>query len=277
MALFSYLGVETASVVAGRVRDPGRNVPRATVLGTIGCAVVHMLGTVTVFGTVPNSVLRTSRAPFADSANAMFGGHWAGDVIAIAAVISGLGCLVGWTMVTAEMPLAAAQDRLFPTAFARTRRGVPMFGIIASTVLATVLTVVSYTSFAQVFTTLVLLSVLAAVVPYLFSATAQLYWLVARARPAHAPHLIRDCGISALALTFTFWSLAGSGYQAAYYGILCLLLGLPVYIWLKIERREYGESLVVPTDLSGHPDLPGAAGPVLVAGGRDLINTRETS
>jgi APA family basic amino acid/polyamine antiporter len=30
IALFSYLGIETASVAAGRVRDPGRNVGRAT-------------------------------------------------------------------------------------------------------------------------------------------------------------------------------------------------------------------------------------------------------
>jgi len=52
IALFSYLGIETASVVAGRVRNPGRDVGRATVLGTLGCAGVYILGTLTVFGTV---------------------------------------------------------------------------------------------------------------------------------------------------------------------------------------------------------------------------------
>ena len=44
IALFSYLGIETASVAAGRVRDPERNVGRATVLGTLACAVVYLLG-----------------------------------------------------------------------------------------------------------------------------------------------------------------------------------------------------------------------------------------
>src|SRR3954462_11014305 len=34
IALFSYLGVETASVAAVKVRNPSRNVPRATILGT---------------------------------------------------------------------------------------------------------------------------------------------------------------------------------------------------------------------------------------------------
>ena len=43
IALFSYLGVETASVAAAKVRDPDRNIPRATILGTLATAVVYML------------------------------------------------------------------------------------------------------------------------------------------------------------------------------------------------------------------------------------------
>jgi basic amino acid/polyamine antiporter, APA family len=210
--------------------------------------VVYILGTLTVFGTVPNAALQRSSAPFTDSANAIFGGQWAGNAVAIAAVVSGLGCLIGWTLIVAEMPLAAAKDRLFPAAFARTRRGIPVFGIVSSTVLASILTVISYTSFESVFTTLVLLSVFTAVVPYIFSAGAQLYWLLTRGRDTHWAHLVRDCGVSALALVFSFWSLAGSGYQAVYYGVFCLLLGLPIYIWLKVGRGEYGETAVVPVD-----------------------------
>ncbi|WP_370082062.1 amino acid permease [Streptacidiphilus sp. MAP12-16] len=248
IALFSYIGIETASVAAGRVRDPKRNVARATVLGTIGCAVVYILGTLTVFGTVSNAALRKSTAPFTDSADAIFGGHWAGQAVAVAAIVSGLGALIGWTLIVGEMPMAAAKDRLFPSAFARTRRGIPVFGIVSSTLLASVLTAVSYTRFDKVFTTLVLLSVVTAVIPYLFSAGAQLYWLLTRGRRTQWPHLVRDCAVSAVALAFSFWSLSGSGYQAVYYGLFCLLLGLPVYIWLKVGRGEYGETPVVPAD-----------------------------
>ena len=242
IALFSYLGIETASVAAGRVRDPRRNVGRATILGTLGCAVVYILGTLTVFGTVPNAALQSSTAPFTDSANAIAGGQWAGQAVAVAAVISGLGALIGWTLIVAEMPMAAARDRLFPAQFARTRGGVPAFGIITSTLLASALVVVSYTSFATVFTTIVLLSVLTAVIPYLFSAAAQLYWLLTRGRATQWQHLVRDLGVAAVALVFSFWSLAGSGYQAVYYGVFTLFLGIPVYIWMKVSRREYGET-----------------------------------
>jgi hypothetical protein len=75
----------------------------------------------------------------------------------------------------------------------------------------------------------------------LFSAGAQVYRLLTRGRATAWPHLVRDVGVSALALVFSFWSLAGSGYQAVYYGTVVLLLGIPLYIWLKVDRGEYGE------------------------------------
>ena len=265
IALFSYIGIEAASVAAGRVRDPGRNVARATVLGTIGCAAVYILGTLTVFGTVSNAALRESSAPFTDSANAIFGGHWAGQTVAVAAIISGIGALIGWTLIVGEMPLAAARDRLFPARFGATHRGIPVFGIVSSTALASALTIVSYTRFDKVFTTLVLLSVLTAVIPYLFSASAQLYWLLTRGRGTRWPHLVRDCGVSGVALVFCFWSLAGSGYQAVYYGVFCLLLGVPVYIWLKVGRHEYGETLVIPVSGPSEPSVADDTPPLVTA------------
>ncbi len=239
IALFAYIGIETASVAAGRVVHPERNVGRATVLGTLACAVVYLLGTVAVFGTVSRDALVASTAPFADSANAIFGGQWAGDTVAAAAIVSGFGALVGWTLIVGEMPQAAARHRLFPAPFAReSRRGVPAYGIVAGTLLASALTAVSYTSFAKVFTTVVLLSVLTAVIPYLFSAAAQVYWLLTDGRRVRSGHLVRDLVVAVTALVFAFWALAGSGYQAAYYGLFCLLLGLPVYIWLTVGRGE---------------------------------------
>ncbi|PKV83149.1 APC family permease [Streptomyces sp. TLI_146] len=245
IALFSYLGLEAASVVAGRVRDPERNVPRATVYGTLVCAVIYILGTLAVLGTVSHTELGSSTAPFTDAANNIVGGSWAGDAVAVAAIVSGIGALNGWTMLCAEMPYAAARDGLFPEAFARLRgeKGVPAFGIIASTALASLITVISYTRFDDVFTKIVLLSVLTAVIPYLFSAAAQLYWLLVRGRESLSPRrLVRDVGIACVAMAFSYWSVQGSGYQTVYYGLFVLLLGVPVYIWLKRGQGVYGDA-----------------------------------
>ncbi|AXH37321.1 amino acid permease [Humibacter sp. BT305] len=257
VALFAYLGIETASVAAGRVRDPNRNVPRATVYGTLACGVVYILGTLAVFGTVSNTDLRASTAPFSDAANAILGGSWAGQIVAIVAVVSGLGCLVGWTLIVGEMPYAAAKDGMFPRVFIVQRRGMPVVGILTSTVLATLLTILAYTSFEQVFTMVVLLTVFTSVVPFLFSAAAQLYWLLTRGRTIAWPHLIRDTVVSILALAFTFWALLGTGAEAAFYGVIAFLLGIPLYIWMKVSNRRRRVGAATPWDETTPP--PSAA------------------
>ena len=247
IALFSYLGVETASVAAAKVRNPDRNIPRATVLGTIACAVVYMLSLIVVFGIVPTSKLATANAPFSDAANAMFGGTWAGNVLAIAVIISGFGALNGWTMICAEMPLAAANDGLFPERFKRmSKNGVPAFGIVASTVLASVAMIINYLGAggATVFTTLVLMTGITSAIPYGFSALAQMKWRWIDHRATQTPRFIRDMTIAALSLVFSvlfiwysrntghsFWEVWAPFFLAA----AALLLGIPVYL----ARRQH--------------------------------------
>src|SRR5689334_9083576 len=66
IALFSYLGVEVAAVAAGKVKDPDRNIPKSTLLGTVATAVVYMLSLTAVFGILSSTQLAASTAPFSD-------------------------------------------------------------------------------------------------------------------------------------------------------------------------------------------------------------------
>jgi basic amino acid/polyamine antiporter, APA family len=255
IALFSYLGVETAAVAAAKVRDPDRNIPRSTIFGTLATAVVYMLSLTAVFGILPASTLAGSSAPFSDAANVIFGGTWAGKVMAVAVIISGFGALTGWTMICAEMPLAAAKDGLFPERFKRmTAGGVPAFGIIASTVLASVAIVVNYVGAngATVFTTLVLMTGITAAIPYGFSALAQLKWRLADHRQLETPRFTRDVVVAGLSLVFSilfivysrntghsFWTYWAPFILAG----VALLLGIPVY---ASQRRHMTEPEPVP-------------------------------
>jgi len=253
IALFSYLGVETVSVAAGKVRDPDRNIPRATVLGTIACAVVYMLSLTVVFGIVPTSKLATANAPFSDAVNAMFGGTWAGNVLAIAVIISGLGALNGWTMICAEMPLAAANDGLFPERFKRiSRNGVPAFGIIASTVLASIAMIINYlgSGGASVFTTLVLMTGITAAIPYAFSALAQMKWRWIDRRETQTPRFARDMIVAVLSLIFSIlfiWYSRNTGHSTweiwapFFLAAAALLLGIPVYLAQRNHMTQPGQ------------------------------------
>jgi len=255
IALFSYLGVECAAVAAGKVRNPDRNIPRATILGTIATAAVYLLSLTVVFGIVPSSKLASATAPFSDAANAMFGGTWAGNVMALAVIISGFGALTGWTMICAEMPLAAASDGLFPARFKRmSRNQVPWFGIIASTALASIAMLINYlgSSGATVFTTLVLMTGITSAIPYGFSALAQLKWRWIDHKATHTPRLARDLIVAALALLFSILFIVYSRntgnsfwvYWAPYFlAAGALLLGIPVYL---AQRRHITQPQPVP-------------------------------
>ncbi|MEU7891477.1 amino acid permease [Nonomuraea sp. NPDC049152] len=240
VALFIYSGVESVSIAAEKVKDPARNIGRASVIGVLACAVLYMLSTVAVMGTVPHDRLVESSAPFADAINNMFGGSAGGTLMAACAIVSGIGALNGWTMLVAEMPKAAAQDGMFPAFFAKeSRRGAPVPGILVGSVLTSLMLLVAYAS-ENAFDTIVLLASFTTVVPYFFSACAQLFWLVTGEREVDKARLGRDAVITVIALVFAFWMAYGSGAEAVLGGTLMLLVGVPVYIWVKAKRGEYG-------------------------------------
>ncbi|SNS85372.1 amino acid/polyamine/organocation transporter, APC superfamily [Actinoplanes regularis] len=247
ICLFSYLGVECAAVAAAKVRDPARNVPRATVLGTLSAAVVYLLSMIAVFGIVPTATLGEDKASYSVAANVMAGGGtWAGDLTALAVIVSGFGALNGWTMICAEMPLAAAKDGVFPALFGKTSsRGVPTAGILSSTVFGSLAMVVSYmgASGATVFNTLVLMTGITAAVPYAFSALAQLKWRVQDRRAGNGARFARDSTIALVSLFFSIlfvWYSRNTGHDDWYvvWGPFLMagaafLLGVPVYLSVR--------------------------------------------
>lgn len=250
IALFSYLGVEVAAVAAGKVRDPDRNISLSTIFGTLATAVVYLLSLTAVFGILSNAVLSESTAPFSDAADAIFGGTWAGNVMALVVIISGFGALNGWTMICAEMPLAAANDGLFPQRFkGLSAKGVPAFGIIASTALASIAMAINYigSNGATVFTILVLMTGITAAIPYAFSALAQIKWRLADHRALDAPHFVRDVVVAVVSLVFSvlfiwysrftgesFWVYWGPFFLSAG----ALLFGIPVYLRMRDRMTQ---------------------------------------
>ncbi len=179
----------------------------------------------------------------------------AGNVMAIAVIISGFGALNGWTMICAEMPLAAASDGLFPQRFKHiSKNGVPAYGIVASTVLASIAMIINYlgSNGATVFTTLVLMTGITAAIPYGFSALAQIKWRWIDHRELQTPRFARDMIVAVLAVVFSIlfiWYSRNTGHSFwVYWAPFCLaadalLLGIPVYL---AERRHMSQPEPVP-------------------------------
>jgi arginine:agmatine antiporter len=243
LTMFAYLGLESATVPAGDVKDPARTIPLSTIIGVSIAALLYVLGTTVVLGVVPREELVKSAAPFADAARIMWG-TWAADVVGVAVMVSSLGALNGWTLLMGQVPMAAAQDRLFPALFGRvSSRGVPAIGIIFSATLATALILLQAagsSGFAAFYSLVVNLATMTAVVPYAFCALS--VGLVA-AKAAGGGKVPSVGAIEWIAFIFAMFTLYGCGPEAVLYGFVLLMLGIPVYVW-QVRQQSSAASRI---------------------------------
>jgi amino acid transporter len=237
LTMFAFLGLESATVPAGDVRDAERTIPRSTILGISIAGLLYIFGTIAVMGIVPRAELTASVAPFTDAAQMMWGsvGAWA---ITLAVIVSSIGALNGWTLLMGQVPMAAAQDKLFPAVFGRlSSRGVPAVGIVLSATLATALVLIQAAGApgVQAFYDLVVsLSTMAAVIPYAFCSLA--VGLIA-SRSGKGASKPRIGPVEIIAFLFSVFVLYGCGPEAVLYGLMLLVMGIPVYVW---QRRSVG-------------------------------------
>ncbi len=246
VALFSFIGVEAAAITAKRVRNPRRNVGRASVYGTAASALLYVLVTAAVFGLVPHHTLVNTGSPFVNAFQGIFShGTWPGKFIAALAVVSGIGALNGWTLIVTETSRAIAQDDLFPRPFAWSdRKGTAWFGILVGTALPSLLMLWRYNTSTglTVFTYLVDLTVVTVAIPYFMSAIAQLTYLVSRRRRVQGWALARDLSVAGASVLFSMWVTFASGYQVVYQALVVLLAGLILFAFLNARRQRLGEA-----------------------------------
>jgi arginine:agmatine antiporter len=238
ITMFAFIGLESASVPAGDVKEPTKTIPRATLLGTTLAAAVYILGTITVMGVIPRESLATAKAPFAEAAGHMWG-PWAHVAVGVGAMVSSLGALNGWTLLMGQVPMAAARDGLMPAVFGRmSARGVPAAGIVISMTLATILTLLQVSGasgLVGVYRFVVVLSTVAALVPYVFCTMVEA--LLKLKDPSFRPRGFLVGPVAALAFLYSLYAIYGAGAEAVLYAFLMLLGGLPVYVWMRREQR----------------------------------------
>jgi amino acid transporter len=94
--------------------------------------------------------------------------------IAGLAVLFCLGALVGWIFLQGQVPLAAAQHRLFPCIW-QSKQGIPLMGLIISSILISVLLLLKlHQDPVAQFTFIIALATLVALLPYFFMTMATL-------------------------------------------------------------------------------------------------------
>ncbi len=230
IALFAMLGLESATVPAGRVRDPEKTIPRATLVGTLLTAAVYIAVTAVATLLVPQATLAASNAPFVDVLDRLLGagnGRW----LALFVVISGLGCLNGWTLVVAELTSTLGSRQLLPPVFAtRNRHGAPAAALLLVGVLATGVALLNYgETLVKGFTFLSIITT-AANLPVYLCCSVGLLWLWRR-EPGKLPRLAGLFGLGGTA--FSIYAFIGVGTEPFLWALALAGVGIPVYFWMR--------------------------------------------
>tara|TARA_R110002095_G_scaffold80982_3_gene70261 strand:+ start:1686 stop:3032 length:1347 start_codon:yes stop_codon:yes gene_type:complete len=239
LTLYSFLGLESATIPAGDVKDPQKTIPRATILGTIIAAVIYIWTMTVIIGIISPLDLSSSHAPFAEAAGIIFG-NWAIPLISVSALIAIFGTLNGWTLIQAQVPKAAADDNLFPKIFAKTTaKGTPYISLLISGALMTgILYINNQASLIDQFTTIAIVSTFAVLLPYLYSSLAELYFLVTKPRNLTKAQYARSLAVGLIAFAYTIVITAGAGESAVFMGMIFVFSGFPFYVWMKAQSKK---------------------------------------
>lgn len=226
LVFFAMLNLENASMLAERVRDPARNVTRATFLGITGVLLVYLSVSTAIVATTPQAELAASSAPVALFVARNLG-PWAGDAVALFAAISAIGCLNVLVLMLGELPLGMVRDGQLPGWVAPvTPSGVAARPLAVGVGMGLLLMWGSVTGMGEkVLEFMLLLTTASAIWFYVGVCAAALVAGVQRL-------------VAMLALLFSLWVLYGTGWEAGGLGVVLTLLGIPLHLVMGGRTRQ---------------------------------------
>ncbi len=219
LTFFAFTGFESATTPVGKVRDPGRTIPRALIGGTAFVVVLYLVAGTAIQMLLPADVVAVSAAPFADALVSRWG-QGAATFAALTIAVAAIGCLNGLILSTGELGYAMALRGDLPAVMAKTRGvNTPVVSQMVGTGLSILLLLAnSSRDTAGLFTFIILLSTAAVIIVYLTAALAA--WKLS---PGTGTRIIVAIGI-----LFIAFATYGIGLEAGLWSAVLLAVGIAI-------------------------------------------------
>jgi APA family basic amino acid/polyamine antiporter len=239
--LFSIGGWQNLNMVAGEVKNPARNLPRALALGVVIVIACYLGANAVYLRALGRDGLALSNAVAADAAR-VIAGDLGATLISIAVMISILGIVNVILLATPRVFYAMARDGVF-FRFAGSvhpRYGSPHYSIIIMALWALALLAIAQGDVGSLLSGVVFAD-------WIFFALAGATIFLYRRDQPNAPRPYRVWGYPIVPALFVLvallgiWSAIYSAPRASLQGGLLLLAGLPAYwifVWLERARER---------------------------------------
>lgn len=240
ITLWSFVGLESASISAGEIKDPEKNIKKSTIIGTLLACVIYIVLSVLSMGGLPQDALAASDAPLADIINNITNASWGGSFISLGIIISAAGAASGWILTTARAAYAAGEDGLFPKFFAAVhpKYKTPVTALIISSLCTNLLMILNYVSnLTDAFNFMINLATLSFIPAYAFSACAEIILTYKEGKKLSFIQFLKHSFFSLLAFFYAIYIIYGSGAESAMWVFILMLLGIPFYVYKKIQDK----------------------------------------
>ncbi len=236
VTLWSFIGIEGAVVMSNRAKSP-EIIGKATFLGFISCLIIYVLLSLLPFGYMSQEQLAEVANPSTAGILEMVVGRWGAWLMNIGLLVSVLTSWLAWTMVTAQIPQAAAENNTFPKAFAKeNKNGSPSVSLWITSIAMQLFLLLVYFSNNAWNTMLSITSVM--VLPAYFTSCAYL-WKICEDGEYPDNMVTRRSNALFTAIIGAFyalWLIYAAGLKYLMLAAVIIALGIPVYIWARREN-----------------------------------------
>jgi APA family basic amino acid/polyamine antiporter len=229
LLVYAFTGFEMATIPAGEVRDPQRNLPRALMIAILVVATLYIMIQVVCVGTLPG--LAQSQKPLAD-AGTQFLGVAGGAIISAGAIISITGNLNILLLSGSRLPFAMAEQKQLPEFIGSIHRKffTPWVSILITAALMLFLTLKS--SFVAALT----ISAIARLFTYAATCLALPVFRARREVPEAVFRLPGGTVIAVLSLLLIIWLLLNATLQEAKVSAIAAAIGLVIYFGHRLTQ-----------------------------------------
>ena len=231
LVMWSFVGIETATVPADNVINPEKTIPKVLIASVLTILALYLMVSISIAAIVPANELINSSAPFALAATKILG-ITGGTIISIGALISTLGSLNANTITAGNLSLAAARDGLLPKKFITlTEAGTPIYTYILTGGFVSILLILNYTKgIVNAFVFMAMLSTLSTLIAYAFCAIAEFKFAQNdKNNQQRNTAILLSCGT----FLYAFFAIWGAGIEMIIYSLLLILIGTPIYALKK--------------------------------------------